>query len=242
MPKSKKSSDRPKRPRENDQSSSDEDQRQGRRPSDCSFAFTRPPTTNHVSLEMVVDCGTRRAVTVVDSLSPHELHLVVQELFGWDNYHLHLFRIERHSVPKVAPTKAEGKSSSDDDDEEAVKSTYDVDFAGTIKPNNDGFHNLAELVPISTCLGRLGAEIEYEYDFGDQWCVGIRVTKIVPNTTFVQPYDVSCKGRAPEEDSRCAPHLSKPLQLRKTFTPEELSIDVSTLNFEPEGFNLRCDE
>jgi hypothetical protein len=84
----------------------------------------------------------------------YKLHLIIQEAFGWSNYHLHLFEVNGVNYTQAAPDEDWEEFESDDLDDKKFR------------------------------LGDLGlsekSRFLYTYDFGDGWDHEILVEKIVP--------------------------------------------------------------
>lgn len=91
-----------------------------------------------------------RRLVVPDTFTLGDLHEAIQIAMGWDNYHLHAFRIGEQHYSRLSPDLDELEM----DDEEDV-------LLGTVaKTPKRKFH--------------------YEYDFGDGWEHDIVVEKILP--------------------------------------------------------------
>jgi len=88
-----------------------------------------------------------RRILVPDTYTFWDLHVAIQDAMGWQDYHLHVFRIRR-------------------------KNTHSITEIGI--PNEDRFEDEPEIivgwdVPISNYFFDIGTTFEYEYDFGDSW-------------------------------------------------------------------------
>ncbi|HLS15104.1 MAG TPA: plasmid pRiA4b ORF-3 family protein [Beutenbergiaceae bacterium] len=90
-----------------------------------------------------------REVQVPTDMPLPTLHLVVQEAFGWQNYHLHSFRRENAfggvQVWQESPEM------------------FDSPLPGTPSLADESRATVADLLPGD------GAQATYEYDFGDSW-------------------------------------------------------------------------
>lgn len=114
----------------------------------------------------------RRVLVPSDLKLPH-LHKVIQIAMGWENYHLHEFRIggERYGVPDPDYPKGE-----------------------------PGLTNEKNVV-LSDLLSAAGAEVQYIYDFGDGWEHSLVVEKIVaPDSQAIYPQCIDGERNCPPED------------------------------------------
>lgn len=127
-----------------------------------------------------------RRVLIPDNLTFAQLHLVIQSLFEWENYHLYSFDVDGI----VIEPEEQNDEMSDFYFEEILnaETTYVKDF-------------LQE-----------GSAVDYTYDFGDDWEHKIKLEKTIAASELPEackgltmeqlPYCVKGKGDAPEEDSR----------------------------------------
>lgn len=99
-----------------------------------------------------------------------ELHLLLQKIMGWENYHLHQF------VHKE-------KFYSDDDSM--------VDNKQTLLSSN---------VHLNTLLRKENDSLQYEYDFGDSWMHTLKLEKILPMQTDFKPRCLEGENACPPED------------------------------------------
>lgn len=86
------------------------------------------------------------------------LHIAIQDAMGWEEYHLHEFRVKRKHAQKIM------RIGLSDDDE--FEEDTETEIGWTI-----GFERVF--------WSEVGSVFEYEYDFGDGWVhevthVGIR--------------------------------------------------------------------
>lgn len=92
-----------------------------------------------------------RRILVPDHLNLLELHEVLQEVFGWEDYHLHQYTIHGTEY---------GDPENDEYDEMEIHDETEVSLRR---------------------LGlRTGESFTYTYDFGDNWTHTLRLEKIVP--------------------------------------------------------------
>jgi hypothetical protein len=88
-----------------------------------------------------------RRILVPEKYSFWDLHVAIQDAMGWQDYHLHMFRIRR-------------------------KHAHEVDEIGI--PDEDACEGDSEIlpgweIPISSYFQEVGDVAEYLYDFGDDW-------------------------------------------------------------------------
>lgn len=114
-----------------------------------------------------------RQVIVPESFTFEQLHLVIQEAFGWANYHLYQFSpLGYGSNPIIA-----------------ILSDEDWD-----KPDKD-----ASKTKLSSIFKTEKMKYTYIYDFGDDWTHSILLEKKLPEKVI----KVTClagKGACPPED------------------------------------------
>jgi hypothetical protein len=122
--------------------------------------------------------GTRppiwRRLLVPAELDLSQLHDVLQAAMGWEDCHLHEFRIgrERFGVPDPHDSFLGGPGSADE-----------------------------RKVRLSAVLGKAGAKAEYTYDFGDGWEHAVVVEKVVaPEAGLIYPLCTGGKLHGPPED------------------------------------------
>ncbi|MEP9417004.1 plasmid pRiA4b ORF-3 family protein [Gordonia sp. VNQ95] len=127
-----------------------------------------------------IDPPVWRRVRVASMVGLADMHQILQVVMGWQDHHLHQFTspCEGH-VHRYMPG-------------EALERGYDV------APGTESEDDMS----IGDLLGEPGAELFYEYDFGDGWEVRIVVESIDPETDedpIAAVLDGS--GTAPFEDS-----------------------------------------
>lgn len=123
--------------------------------------------------------GTRppiwRRVLAPADLTLAQFHNVLQAAMGWENCHLHEFRIgwQRFGVPDPVDRLMGGGT-------------------GCINERK---------VRLSDVLGKAGAKAEYTYDFGDSWEHSIVVEKVLtPEPGVAYPVCTAGKRHGPPED------------------------------------------
>ena len=115
--------------------------------------------------------GTRppiwRRLLVPVGLTLEQLHDVLQSAMGWEDCHLHDFRIGQKRFGKPDPKDR---------------------LMGLPATGNE------RTVRLFTVLGKVGAKAVYTYDFGDSWEHAIVVEKVLPPEPEL-PYPVCVGGK-----------------------------------------------
>jgi hypothetical protein len=115
-----------------------------------------------------------RRLLVPADLTLERLHDVLQLAMGWDDCHMHEFRIGQKRFGKPDPNER---------------------LMGMPTTANEGAAQLFRV------LGKAGAKAVYTYDFGDSWEHGITVEKVLaPEPGRVYPACVDGKRQGPPED------------------------------------------
>ena len=162
--------------------------------------------------------GTRppiwRRLLVPANLTLEQLHDVLQRAMGWDDSHMHDFRIGQ---------KRYGRPDPDD--------------------RLMGLPAMASerTARLSSVLGKAGAKAVYTYDFGDSWEHGIAVEKVLPREEGrAYPVCVDGKLHGPPEDCGGVPGfydfleaIADPEHERHEELKEWLGDD-----FDPEAFSV----
>jgi hypothetical protein len=155
-----------------------------------------------------------RRLLVPAGLTLADFHDVLQEAMGWDNSHLHEFRIG---------PKRFGKSDPSD-------RLMGLDPIGNERTTH-----------LFMVLGKVGAKATYTYDFGDSWEHAIVVEKVLPPEPGV-PYPVCLGGKlhGPPEDCGGIPGYYNLLEaIRDPNHPEhEELLDWVGGEFDPEEFSV----
>jgi len=126
-----------------------------------------------IQLNNVTKPPVWRRVIVAGNFTFHDLHEVIQLVFGWDNYHMYQFCPSGYgSFPVIA-------IPSVDDWEQP-----DMDAATT---------------SLKTVFTREKQSYTYIYDFGDDWIHKIVLEKLVPEEIH-SPVCLDGKGACPPED------------------------------------------
>lgn len=129
-----------------------------------------------VTLDLEVYKATRRVI-VPANIEFAQLHDLLQELYKWDNCHLHDFRAEgsNNGLPDIRLVMSEEDRSYDED---AILETG---------------HRLSEFFPEYR-------ELTYTYDMGDNWEHKIELVREIDNHRDESPYLLEASGQAPPED------------------------------------------
>ena len=138
-----------------------------------------------------------RRIQIPGRMTLATLHHVIQECFGWEDYHLHEFVIDKaRYVPADEP-----------DD-------FHTSFS---KPENEEAFTLQEVIY------QEGQKFEYVYDFGDNWQHMISVEKILPpDKSRHHPVLLTGKRACPPEDCGGIPGFLDMLEtLQEPDSPEK---------------------
>ncbi len=121
-----------------------------------------------------------RRVLVPSTYSFRHLHKIIQTIFDWQNYHLHMFEAKK--------TGAKYKQIVMDDDPESLD-WLDFDRYDLLQ---ERFVSLEDILPDHE-------EVTYEYDFGDSWEHKIILEKVVKSNSFKATF-IEGEGERPPED------------------------------------------
>ncbi|MEA4884977.1 MAG: plasmid pRiA4b ORF-3 family protein [Clostridia bacterium] len=121
-----------------------------------------------------------RRVLAPSVFSFRHLHNVIQTVFDWQNYHLHMFEAKR--------TDSKTKQIMMDDDPEALE-CLDLDSCDVLQ---ERFTALKDIFPDHE-------EVTYEYDFGDSWKHTITLEKTARSNALRATY-LDGRGERPPED------------------------------------------
>jgi hypothetical protein len=152
-----------------------------------------------------------RRILVRSDVTLARLHLLIQVLMGWYDYHLYQFRIanEAHGPER------------DDDEEYGIRKSVRISIATAFSLGLD--------------------TIVYEYDFGDGWEVLIKLEKVLPqNTQGVQALCVEGARHGPMEDSGGPAGYVEKLAIRGDPSHEEHEEIRQWMGpgFDPEQFDM----
>ena len=127
-----------------------------------------------IQIESISKPPVWRKVLVPANFSFARLHLIIQNAFGWGNYHLYMFSPKGYgSYPII------GLPNEEWDDEETYNS---------------------EKVKLSDILTKKGMTFKYIYDFGDDWIHKITVEDIIVDKRATKASLIGGKGACPPED------------------------------------------
>lgn len=126
----------------------------------------------NIKLELESECTRVLAMPV--NYSVYELHIALQRLFSWKDYHLHKFcAYDQYENNLILD---DGLEFDPEKEEELERQTTIADFT---KKNN---------------------KLSYYYDFGDEWETTIRLVRIEKDSTDMIPKCITAVGDAPPED------------------------------------------
>ncbi len=181
--------------------------------------MTKPTKTTETIYELEI---TLREITpriwrrfaVPGHITLATLHEIIQVVMGWENCHLHEFRIgkDHYGIPDP---EMEG------------------DFG--LKTLNEKKFKLSDV------LGGKGTKFKYEYDFGDGWIHELKVVKIGPPDPNIR-YPVCLAGEraCPPEDCGSIPGYERLLEIIADPQNEEYEEMMDWLggDFDPEEFHI----
>jgi hypothetical protein len=153
-----------------------------------------------------------RRIVVPENITLSLLHEILQIVMGWENYHLHMFKIA-------------GQIYGDPEDDEM----------GMMGTKNETRYRLSQLNLHEK------AKFYYEYDFGDGWEHTILVEKILPAEKGSRdPLCITGKGACPPEDVGGIWGYADILQaIANPEHPEhDESLEWLGKDFDPEEFDL----
>jgi len=178
------------------------------------IAFENPG--NQILVLKVILIGTKpkiwRRLEVPSSFTLGDMHYVIQIAMGWENSHLHAFRVgnRSYSIPM------EDDPDARDEDSDSV--------------------TLAKLK-----LGKSGSKFFYEYDFGDSWEHEITIESVKKrNSEHIYPRCLKAIRACPLEDSGGIPGYENLLRiLRNPKHPEyEDYLEWAGDDFDPKLVNI----
>ena len=154
-----------------------------------------------------------RRIAVPDDYTFWDFHVAIQDAMGWQDYHLHEYRMKNESFRIGVP---------------------DMEF------DEDPDLLAGWEVPISKYLKEKGDAIEYVYDFGDYWVHNILLEAIHPvEEGFQYPKCIEGERNCPPED--CGGILGYEYLLEVLANPDHEEHDKMKAwlggNFDPNYFN-----
>jgi hypothetical protein len=155
-----------------------------------------------------------RRFLIPANVTLHRLHLVLQEVMGWQNYHLYRFQIGKKEYSTPDP--------DNDFYELDFKNSYRTKLANIVKEKSSYFM--------------------YEYDFGDSWEHQLLVEDIIDRDPTIQ-YPVCLEGEnaCPHEDSGGPYGYMEMLEIIKNPNHEEFRSTRTWLGkkFDPYKFDMK---
>lgn len=132
-----------------------------------------------VKLELLSPC--KRRIIIPDNLNLYQLHRILQGVFEWHDCHLHQFVLERDTLER--PIKVVQPADTED-----FSNFSDAETINSLKLT------VRHVFEQYSC-------IDYEYDFGDDWCHSIKLCQRVEKCSEPYPRCIQAVGDAPMEDS-----------------------------------------
>lgn len=163
----------------------------------------------------LMDCkpSVWREVEVTSSMTLARLHEVLQVLMGWDDYHLWAFESGKKRFELPDPEVKTQQAAGDD------------------------LHQ----VPLSALLTRKGAKLLYNYDFGDDWWLDIRLLELgKPEPKVRYPRCLAGERAGPPEDCGGPPGFEELLAARKNPRSSHAKELLEWIgpDWNPEAFDL----
>ena len=155
-----------------------------------------------------------RRLLVPADMTLEQLHNVLQLAMGWEDCHLHDFRIGPRRFGKPDPNDR---------------------LTGLSAIGNERTARLFNL------LGKVGAKAVYTYDFGDNWQHGIAIEKVLtPEAGLAYPVCMGGKRHGPPEDCGGVPGFNNLLEAisNPEHDEHEEMRDWLGDDFAPEAFSI----
>lgn len=155
-----------------------------------------------------------RRLLVSANLTLEQLHDVLQRAMGWEDCHMHDFRIGKKRFETPDPN-------------DPLMGPTDVGDERTVR--------------LFSVLGKVGAKAVYTYDFGDGWEHGIAVEKVLPpEAGLAYPVCVDGKRHTPPEDCGGVPGFYELLEAigDPEHDQHEEMRDWLGDDFDPEAFSI----
>jgi Plasmid pRiA4b ORF-3-like protein len=154
-----------------------------------------------------------RRFLIPSKITLHHLHLVLQEVMGWKNYHLYRFEIGKNQY---------GEPNPDND-------IYGLPFINTRQTK------------LNAVIENKGSLFLYEYDFGDGWEHQLVVEDILefePDTQY--PVCIGGENACPPEDCGGPHGYAQMLEIIRNPAQEEYRSTKTWLGrrFNPSKFGL----
>jgi hypothetical protein len=158
-----------------------------------------------------------RIIEVPETYTFWDLHVAIQDAMGWEDYHLHDFKMVNPSTGMKAEI-----------------GTPDEEFEREILP--DTKQKIADWFTLENRLA------EYTYDYGDNWHHTVKLEKILPKGENVAyPRCVDGKRACPPEDCGGTYGYEELLEIIKDKNHEEYEEKIEWLGdeFDPEHFDVK---
>ena len=169
-----------------------------------------------------------RRLLVPADLTLEQLHDVLQLAMGWEDCHMHDFRIGQRRFGKPEPN-------------DRFMGLPGLGY-GKLRRRVDAAVGNERTARLFSVLGRVGAKAVYTYDFGDGWEHAITVEKVLPpEPGWAYPACIDGKRHGPPEDCGGIPGFYNLLEavadsahdqheelrdwLGGGFDPEDFSVD-----------------
>ena len=153
-----------------------------------------------------------RRIQVTSDTTLRKLHRILQEVMGWEDYHLHQFII---------------------DELDYGEPDLEIDYGNPTKSDRT--------VRLSEVVSRPKTKFAYEYDFGDGWWHEILIEKILPPQEKVRyPVCLAGKRACPPEDCGGPPGYAEFLEAIRDSNHErhEELLEWIGGSFDPDAFDL----
>jgi len=153
-----------------------------------------------------------RRIIVPENYSFWDFHVAIQDAFGWDDDHLHAFRIKIKDNFQIG-----------------IPDTDEIDSSNIIA----GWK-----VKINECIDKIGKKIFYEYDFGDGWEHEIVFEKITDDD-IKKPKCIDGSRACPPEDCGGVPGYEDFCEIMKKKKGKEYkeAKEWYGSDYDPEYFN-----
>lgn len=169
-----------------------------------------------IQLKNVTKPTVWRRVIVPETFTFHDLHMVIQSVFPWDNYHLYMFSPKGYGSKPIISLPSEGWEETQMN---------------------------AKRTLLSMFFFEKKQSFTYIYDFGDDWTHHIILEKILSNAVLF-PMCTDGKGTCPPEDcggpwgyQNLRETLSDPANEEYEEMKEWLGLEEGQ-EWNPEGFDL----
>jgi hypothetical protein len=149
-----------------------------------------------------------------------DLHKAIQESFGWQNYHLHEFRLPTYNGKPIA-----GFPGGEE---------YD-------RPTPDG-----RTVKLNTYFsGKVRAEwCEYVYDFGDDWVHEVKLRQVVSDKSTFRRRLLGGERACPPEDCGGVPGYQRMVRYLETgediYGYDDVDLGAWLGDWKPDAFDLEA--